>query len=104
MSVVEITDPESGARASVAVEAGFNCFRFDVPHGEDVLNVLASEDEFEFRFCFRFPIGFERVSSAGTVAATSCLNLRSVMTDRATRFTVFVSIARGESRNSRNRR
>lgn len=47
MSVVEISDSQSGSRAQVAVEAGFNCFRFVVRHGDVDLDVIASEDGFE---------------------------------------------------------
>lgn len=47
MSIVEISDVESGARAVIAVEAGFNCFRFAVRQGDTDLEVIASEDGFE---------------------------------------------------------
>jgi len=47
MSVVQISDSQSGSRASIAVEAGFNCFRFVAQQGDSELNVIASEDGFE---------------------------------------------------------
>lgn len=47
MSVVEISDSQTGSRAQVAVEAGFNCFRFVVRHGDADIDVIASEDGFE---------------------------------------------------------
>jgi len=47
MSVVEISDSQSGSRASIAVEAGFNCFRYVAQQGDSELDVIASEAGFE---------------------------------------------------------
>ena len=47
MSVVQISDSQSGSRASIAVEAGFNCFRFVAQQGDNELDVIASEAGFE---------------------------------------------------------
>jgi len=47
MSVVEISDSQSGSQASIAVEAGFNCYRFVARQGDEELDVIASEPGFE---------------------------------------------------------
>lgn len=47
MSVAEISDAGSGSRASIAVESGFNCFRFVIPDADSDLHVIHSEDGFE---------------------------------------------------------
>jgi aldose 1-epimerase len=45
--IVTIEDERSGARASVLVGLGFNCYRFLVRHGDSDLDVLWSESEFD---------------------------------------------------------
>lgn len=47
MPVVEIADPSGESRAWISPEAGFNCFRFLARSGEDALEVLSAEDDFE---------------------------------------------------------
>ncbi|MCH2213257.1 MAG: aldose 1-epimerase [Fuerstiella sp.] len=47
MSVIEISDTQSGSRAAIAVESGFNCFRFVPRQGNQELNVIHAEDDFE---------------------------------------------------------
>ncbi|MEO2036075.1 MAG: aldose 1-epimerase [Planctomycetaceae bacterium] len=47
MLVVEISDTASGSRASIAVSAGFNCFRFVVAQTGNELEIIHSEDGFE---------------------------------------------------------
>jgi aldose 1-epimerase len=47
MSVIEISDTQSGSRAAIAVESGFNCFRFVPRQGSEELDVIHAEDGFE---------------------------------------------------------
>jgi len=47
MSVIEITDAQSGSTAAIAVDAGFNCFQFVPRAGDLELSVIHSPEEFE---------------------------------------------------------
>lgn len=47
LSVVEITDPTSGATAKIAPTVGFNCFSFVVPHSKRVIETLYADPGFE---------------------------------------------------------
>ncbi len=47
MSVVQICDAQSGSHASIAVDTGFNCFRFVARQDDIELDVINAEDGFE---------------------------------------------------------
>jgi len=46
MTVVEISDAETGSRALIAVDAGFNCFEFVAKNGDAELDVIYAEEGF----------------------------------------------------------
>ncbi len=45
--IVTLTDPQTGAAAKILVSLGLNCFRFQVPDSDRLLDVIWSEPGFE---------------------------------------------------------
>ncbi len=46
MSLITLTDPDAGTRATISPALGFNCFEFQVPYQGRLLNVLWAEEGF----------------------------------------------------------
>ena len=57
MQIIHLTDPASGAEASILAGFGFNCYRFRVQFDGRPIDVVWSEPEFE--------TGLKRASGSG---------------------------------------